>query len=96
MDAYNRHAEYGPVYATRRHRWLTTAVYELPFGRNRQFGANSNRYCRYRAGRLAAKFHFPLAVGSVYDAHVFRRAILPALGRALIAPSTRTASATAT
>jgi hypothetical protein len=42
MDAYNRRAEYGPVYATRRHRWLTTAVYELPFGRGRQFGSNSN------------------------------------------------------
>ena len=72
MDAYNRRAEYGPVYATRRHRWLTTAVYELPFGRNRQFGAEFQRYCRCRAGWLAAQFDFPLAIGSVYDTHVFR------------------------
>ena len=43
MDAYNLKAEYGPVWGTRRHRWLTTAVYELPFGRGRKFMSNSSR-----------------------------------------------------
>lgn len=40
MDLYNRHAEYGPVYGTRRNRWITTAIYELPYGRGRRFGTN--------------------------------------------------------
>ena len=43
MDLYNRRAEYGPVWGTRKHRWLTTAVYELPFGRGRQFMSNTSR-----------------------------------------------------
>lgn len=43
MDLLDRHAEYGPVWGTRRHRWLTTAVYELPFGRGRQFMSNASR-----------------------------------------------------
>jgi hypothetical protein len=44
MDLYNRGLEYGPVWGTRRHRWLTTAVYELPFGKGRAFLSNSNRF----------------------------------------------------
>jgi hypothetical protein len=43
MDLYNRGAEYGPVWGTRQHRWLTTAVYELPLGRGRHFMSNSSR-----------------------------------------------------
>jgi len=43
MDYLNRGAEYGPVWGTRQHRWLTTAVYELPFGRGRHFMSNSSR-----------------------------------------------------
>ena len=44
MDLYNRRAEYGPVWGTRRNRWLTTAVYELPFGRGRHFMSNANPF----------------------------------------------------
>jgi hypothetical protein len=43
MDLSDRKAEYGPVWGTRKNRWLTTAVYELPFGRGRQFMSNSSR-----------------------------------------------------
>lgn len=43
MDAYNLKAEYGNVWGSRRHRWLTTAVYELPFGRGRRFMSSSSR-----------------------------------------------------
>ncbi len=43
MDLLDRHAEYGPVWGTRQHRWLTTAVYELPFGRGRHFMSNASR-----------------------------------------------------
>jgi hypothetical protein len=43
MDALDLKHEYGPVYASRRNRWLTTATYELPVGRGRQFLSHSNR-----------------------------------------------------
>jgi len=43
MDLYNLKAEYGPVWGTRKFRSLTTAVYELPFGRGRHFMSNANR-----------------------------------------------------
>jgi hypothetical protein len=39
----DRHADFGNVYGTRRHRWNTTMVYDLPFGRGRQFGSNMSR-----------------------------------------------------
>ncbi|RRA48714.1 TonB-dependent receptor [Acidipila sp. EB88] len=33
----DRHLDYGNVTGTRRNRWLTTSVYELPFGRGKHF-----------------------------------------------------------
>jgi hypothetical protein len=44
MDAYNIKDEYGPVWGTRKHRWITTAVYELPVGRGRKFMSNGSRF----------------------------------------------------
>ena len=44
MDLYDLKAEYGPVWGTRKFRSLTTAVYELPFGRGRHFMSNANRF----------------------------------------------------
>jgi hypothetical protein len=43
-DSFNRHLDYGNVSGTRRHRWLTTAIYELPVGRGKKFGGNMNRF----------------------------------------------------
>jgi hypothetical protein len=43
MDANNRHAQYGDVAPTRRHRWITTATYELPLGRGRALLSHANR-----------------------------------------------------
>jgi len=43
MDANNRRAEYGDVAATRRHRWITTATYELPLGRGHALLSHANR-----------------------------------------------------
>jgi len=40
---YNREIDFGNVYGTRRHRFVSNGVYELPFGRGRTFGANMNR-----------------------------------------------------
>jgi hypothetical protein len=44
MDALDLKHEYGPVYASRHNRWLTSVVYELPVGKRRQFLSKSNRF----------------------------------------------------
>jgi len=44
MDALDLKHEYGDVYGTRRNRWITSMIYELPVGRSRQFGSNMNRF----------------------------------------------------
>lgn len=38
-----RRCDSGNITFTRRHRWLTSAVYDLPFGRGRHFGTNMSR-----------------------------------------------------
>lgn len=40
-DLYNRHLEYGNTYNPR-HRWLTTLIYQLPFGEGQHFVHSSN------------------------------------------------------
>jgi hypothetical protein len=40
---HNLGLDYGNVYGTRRQRWITTGMYELPLGRGRTFGTNMNR-----------------------------------------------------
>lgn len=39
----DRRADFGNVYGTRRLRWNTTLLYDLPLGRGRRFGANISR-----------------------------------------------------
>ncbi|NYF80029.1 TonB-dependent receptor [Granulicella arctica] len=39
----DRHADFGNTYGTRRHRFNTTVVYDLPFGRGKQFAGNIPR-----------------------------------------------------
>ncbi|HLW77967.1 MAG TPA: hypothetical protein VKU44_00065, partial [Terriglobia bacterium] len=39
----NRHVDFGNVYGTRRLRWNTTALYDLPVGRGKMFGGGMNR-----------------------------------------------------
>ncbi len=41
-NSLNRRGDRGNVYATRRHRWLTTVGYALPAGRGRAYMANMN------------------------------------------------------
>ncbi len=43
-DSFNRHLDYGNVTGTRRHRSLTTVVYQLPIGRGKRFGSGMNRW----------------------------------------------------
>lgn len=41
MNLYNRHSMYGNDYATRRHHWVTSAVWNLPFGKGMHFLNNA-------------------------------------------------------
>ncbi len=41
-NSLDRRADRGNVGGTRRHRFVTTAVYDLPFGRGRRYGASAN------------------------------------------------------
>jgi len=41
--ARDRTLDYGNVYGTRRHRWISTAIYDLPIGRGQTFGTHMNR-----------------------------------------------------
>jgi hypothetical protein len=52
----DRHADYGHVYGTRRLRWNTTGLFDLPFGRGRMIGANMSRLADSAVGgwRLSA------------------------------------------
>jgi hypothetical protein len=43
LDLYRGSADYGNVAFTRRHRFVSTFLYELPFGRNRRFGNSIGR-----------------------------------------------------
>jgi hypothetical protein len=41
--AYDRSSDRGDAYGTRRHRFTTNVIYDLPFGRGRRFAGGSNR-----------------------------------------------------
>lgn len=43
INRFDLHADYGNVAFSRRHRWLTTATYDIPFGRGKRFGSNMSR-----------------------------------------------------
>ena len=49
-DSTNRHLDYGNVAGTRRHRSLTTVIYELPVGRGRRFGSGMSRWADLALG----------------------------------------------
>ncbi len=49
-DSFNPKVDYGNVSATRRHRFLTTVIYELPVGRGRKFGSGMNRVADFAFG----------------------------------------------
>ena len=42
MNRFNLRSDYGNVNFTRRHRWLNTYVYQIPFGRGEKFGNDLN------------------------------------------------------
>ncbi len=40
----NRHVDFGNAYGTRRLRWNSTVLYDLPFGRGKEFGSSIPRF----------------------------------------------------
>ena len=46
----DRHVDYGPAYGTRKFRWNTTMLYDLPFGRGKMIGGGMNRVADLIAG----------------------------------------------
>ena len=50
LDAYNRAGSRGDVYGTRRHRFISTALYELPVGKGRAYLSGMNRLADALAG----------------------------------------------
>lgn len=49
-DTYNRHLDYGNISGTRRNRWLTTGVFEIPVGRGKRFGGTMNHVADLAVG----------------------------------------------
>ena len=64
----DRHADYGHVYGTRRLRWNTTGLFDLPFGRGKLFGGDMSRWPMPAVGgwRLATIFLSDRSVQSPY------------------------------
>jgi hypothetical protein len=49
-NSLDRAADKGNMAMTRRHRWSTTLFYDLPFGRDRKYGAAMNRFANAVVG----------------------------------------------
>jgi outer membrane receptor protein involved in Fe transport len=70
QDAYNGGGDYGPEFFDARHNISISGIYELPFGRGRQFGSGMNRIEDEVVGGWKAStimsFHtgFPVTVNS--------------------------------
>jgi hypothetical protein len=69
-DLNDRRAVSGDVWGARRHRWITTAVYELPFGRGRSFLAHANRWVDGLLGGWRLSHIFLLQSGP-YETPIF-------------------------
>ncbi|MGO8792870.1 MAG: carboxypeptidase regulatory-like domain-containing protein [Terriglobia bacterium] len=67
---YNRSLDYGNVYGTRRQRWISTAVYDLPFGHGQRFGANMGRLENGLAGGWRLSNIFLLQTGPYLTAYI--------------------------
>jgi len=50
LNAYNLHADYGPVIYVARNRFVGTFTYELPYGRGQRFGGGINRAANVALG----------------------------------------------
>ena len=62
--------DFGNVYGTRRHRWNTTVLYDLPVGRGRMFGGNMNRWLDLVVGGWRTSNIFLIQSGPYLSAYV--------------------------
>ncbi|MBV9936878.1 MAG: TonB-dependent receptor [Acidobacteriaceae bacterium] len=71
QNLYNKKSEWGPCFYDVEHIFSGYVTYDLPFGRNRTFGKNMNRFVDAVAGgwqvNAIANFHggFPLTISAV-------------------------------
>ena len=61
--SYNQRVDYGNVTGTRRHRWTTSSVYQLPVGRSRRFGGQMPRLADAAVGGWQVSAIFALQTG---------------------------------
>jgi hypothetical protein len=67
---YDRRLDYGNVNGTRRHRWINTGVYELPFGRGRKFAGSADRIQDAMVGGWQLSSMFLLQTGPYLTAYI--------------------------
>jgi hypothetical protein len=67
---HNPRLDYGNVNGTRRQRWISSGVYELPFGRGGKFGANANYLENTIIGGWQLSSIFLLQTGPYLSAHI--------------------------
>lgn len=67
---YNRELDFGNVYGTRRQRWISSGVYELPFGKGRKFGAKMNHLEDAVVGGWQLSSIFLLQTGPYLTAYI--------------------------
>ena len=66
----NRHLDYGNVTGTRRQRWLTTSVYELPVGQGKRFLGRANHATDLLIGGWQVSGIFVLQTGPFLTAYL--------------------------
>jgi hypothetical protein len=71
MNQYDLRADYGEVGGTRRHRWITTAVYELPFGRGKRLLGDVNGVLNSIVGGWHMSTIFLLQTGPFLTPSIF-------------------------
>jgi hypothetical protein len=68
--SYDRSLDYGNVIGTRRHRWLTSNVYELPIGKGKQFGTGLPRVADLAIGGWQLSNIFIVQSGPFLTAYI--------------------------
>lgn len=67
---YDRHLDYGNVTGTRRHRSITSGVFELPLGRGKRLGSNMGRFTDAAVGGWQLSSIFLLQSGPFLTAYI--------------------------
>ncbi|WP_263381588.1 TonB-dependent receptor [Granulicella arctica] len=67
---YDRHVDYGNVTGTRRNRWLTSSVYELPIGRGKRFGNSMGHLADLAVGGWQVSNIFVMQSGPFISAYI--------------------------